>query len=390
MSNAFLLPVLQDGMPANVSGMTILPIALRPIECQLPRSRSEMVSQRLLRSVKERHEFILGEVVKAYLDTGQAVGSRVLSERGDLGLSPASIRNAMADLERMGLLCSPHTSAGRKPTDTGLRYFVDSLMVVDSNLHDRLAASVSSHLHPERDINQVLQQATDELASLTQFAGLVSVHEPDFRRIEKIELVPISTEQILAVIVSNKGEVQNRLVRRDAQLSDNRLAEISRDLSELLSDCALDEARIRLAREINHDRLRIRQLLEELKQWAENPTEGKSDLIFSGQSQLLKMPEFGVIETVRSLFMAFEEKEELLKLVEQVEQSEHGVKVFIGHEHALVDMDEVSVVLSRFEGEGRILGTLGVIGPKRMHYDRVLPIVDCTARWVTRVLGGNR
>ncbi len=340
--------------------------------------------------MKARHEFILGEVVKAYLDTGQAVGSRVLSERGDVGLSPASIRNAMADLERMGLLCSPHTSAGRKPTDTGLRYFVDSLMVVDTDLRDRLSASVSDYPHSERDVNQVLQQATDELASLTSFAGLVSVHEPDFRRIEKIELVPISSEQILAVIVSNKGEIQNRLVRRDAQLGDDRLSEISRNLSEMLSHCSLEEARSRLVREIDYDRLRIRQLLEELKQWTENPKEGKSDLILSGQSQLLKMPEFGVIETVRSLFTAFEEKEELLKLVEQVEQSERGVKVFIGHEHALVDMDEVSVVLSRFESEGRVLGTLGVIGPKRMHYDRVLPIVDCTARWVSRVLGGNR
>jgi len=340
--------------------------------------------------LKERHEFILGEVVKAYLDTGQAVGSRALSERGDLGLSPASIRNAMADLERMGLLCAPHTSAGRKPTDFGLRYFVDSLMVVDSDLRDRLSSSVNDHLQPQRDISQVLQQATEELANLTRFAGLVSVHEPDFRRIEKIELVPISSEQILAVIVSNEGEVQNRLFRRDSQLSDDRLVEISRDLSEFLSDCSLDEARIRLASEIDHDRLRIRQLLEELKQWAENPTKGKGDLILSGQSQLLKMPEFGVIETVRSLFEAFEEKEELLKLVEQVEQSEHGVKVFIGHEHALVDMDEVSVVLSRFEGEGRVFGTLGVIGPKRMHYDQVLPIVDCTARWVSQVLGGNR
>ncbi|MCF7821216.1 MAG: heat-inducible transcriptional repressor HrcA [Mariprofundaceae bacterium] len=340
--------------------------------------------------MKERHEFILGEVVKAYLDTGQAVGSRALSERGDLELSPASIRNAMADLERMGLLCSPHTSAGRKPTDSGLRYFVDSLMVVDANLHNHLSASISSHLNLKRDINQVLQQATDELVSLTRFAGLVSVHEPDFSRIEKIELVPISTEQILAVIVSSEGKVQNRLVRRDAQLSDGRLSEISRSLSELLSHCSLEEARERLIREIDHDRLRIRQLLEELKQWAENPTKGKSDLIFSGQSQLLKMPEFGVIETVRSLFTAFEEKEDLLKLVEQVEQSEHGVKVFIGHEHALIDMDEVSVVLSRYEGEGRVLGTLGVIGPKRMHYERVLPIVDCTARWVSRVLGGNR
>jgi len=339
--------------------------------------------------MKERHEYILGEVVKAYLDTGKTVGSRMLSEQMKLGLSPASIRNAMADLERMGLLCSPHTSAGRKPTDDGIRYFVDSLMTVDSELEKRLTASAESNLSSSIDINQVLLQATEELTSLTHFAGLVSVHEPDFMRIKKIELVPISSEQILAVIISNEGEVQNRLVRRADSMSDEKLHEVSQQLSELLSQCNLQQARERLSIEIDQDRLKIRQLLEELKQWTENPIEGKSELILSGQSQLLKMPEFGVIETVRSLFAAFEEKEELLKLVKEVERSEHGVKVFIGHEHALVDMEEVSVVLSRYEGEGRVLGTLGVIGPKRMHYDRVLPIVDCTARWVSRMLGGK-
>lgn len=339
--------------------------------------------------MKERHEYILGEVVKAYLDTGKTVGSRMLSEQMELGLSPASIRNAMADLERMGLLCSPHTSAGRKPTDDGIRYFVDSLMTVDSELEKRLTASSASNLCPGAELNRVLQQATEELTSLTHFAGLVSVHEPDFMRIKKIELVPISSEQVLAVIISNEGEVQNRLVRRADSMSDEKLHEISGQLSELLSQCDLQQARERLSIEIDQDRLKIRQLLEELKQWTENPTEGKSELILSGQSQLLKMPEFGVIETVRSLFTAFEEKEDLLKLVKEVERSEHGVKVFIGHEHALVDMEEVSVVLSRYEGEGRVLGTLGVIGPKRMHYDRVLPIVDCTARWVSRMLGGK-
>lgn len=340
--------------------------------------------------MKERHEYILGEVVKAYLDTGKTVGSRMLSEQGEIGLSPASIRNAMADLERMGLLCSPHTSAGRKPTDDGIRYFVDSLMTVDSELEKRLIASAESNLHSGVELNKVLQQATEELTSLTRFAGLVSVHEPDFKRIKNIELVPISSEQILAVIISSEGEVQNRLVRRTDTMSDDKLHEISSQISALLSQCDLKEARERLAREIHQDRLKIRQLLEELKQWTENPTEGKTDLIFSGQSQLLKMPEFGVIETVRSLFAVFEEKEDLLKLVKEVERSEHGVKVFIGQEHALVDMEEVSVVLSRYEGEGRMLGTLGVIGPKCMQYDRVLPIVDCTARWVSKMLGGSR
>jgi len=344
--------------------------------------------------LKERHELILGEVVKAYLDTGLAVGSRMLSEHRDIGLSPASVRNAMADLERMGLLCSPHTSAGRKPTDDGLRYFVDSLMVVDRELEQRLASTIDLNPNSGRDVQKVLQQATTELASLTQFAGLVSVHEPDFKRIKKIELVPISSEQVLAIIISSEGEIQNRLIPRFEGLSDDRLHEISTQLSEMLTQCDLDQARERLLREIQQDRLKIKALLEELKQWADNPTEGKTDLILSGQSQLLSMPEFEVIETVRSLYTAFEEKEELLKLVEQVERSEKGVKVFIGHEHALVNMDEVSVVLSRYEAEGRVLGTLGVIGPRRMHYDRVLPVVDCTARWVSQMLGrdsgGNR
>jgi len=339
--------------------------------------------------LKQRHELILGEVVKAYLDTGSAVGSRMLSENHEIGLSPASIRNAMADLEKMGLLYAPHTSAGRKPTDSGLRYFVDSLMVVDSDLEQRLAATAGLKDGAGADIQRVLQQATSELASLTHFAGLVSVHEPDFSRISKVELVPISSEQILAVIVSADGKIQNRLIRRDRTISDIRLHQISQQLTEMLTRCDLKQARERLEKEIAEDRLKIRELLEELKQWTENPTERKSDLILSGQTQLLKMPEFGVIETVRSLFTAFEEKEELLKLVEQVERSESGVKVFIGHEHALVDMEEVSVVLSRFEDQGRVLGTLGVIGPKRMHYEKVLPIVDCTARWVSRVLSGN-
>jgi len=339
--------------------------------------------------LKQRHELILGEVVKAYLDTGGAVGSKMLAENREIGLSPASIRNAMADLEQMGLLYAPHTSAGRKPTDSGLRYFVDSLMVVDHDLEKRLSNAAALKADAGADLQRVLKRATTELASLTHFAGLVSVHEPDFRHISRIELVPISSEQILVVIVSSGGEIQNRLIRRDRNISDIRLHEISRILTEMLSSCDLQQARERLEKEITADRLKIRELLEQLKQWTENPTEGKSNLMLSGQTQLLQMPEFGVIDTVRSLFTAFEEKEELLRLVEQVEHSESGVKVFIGHEHALVDMEEVSVVLSRFEGEGRVLGTLGVIGPKRMHYEKVLPIVDCTARWVSRVLGGN-
>ncbi len=338
--------------------------------------------------MKDRHEHILGEVVRAYLGTGLPVGSRRLADQRELGLSPASIRNVMAELEKLGMLASPHTSAGRVPTDTGLRYFVDSLMAVDANMNQTLEQKVSGHLSGVSERNALLKRATDDLASLTHFAGMVWVHEQGFNRINRIELVPVSSEKVLAVIVTDGGEVQNRLIARPRDSSEAQLHEISQRLNELLSGCDLEEVRVRLQHEMESDRLQIRHLLEDLKRWADAPTEGQGDMFVSGQRQLLEMPEFAVVETIRSLMTAIEEKEQLLHLVKQVESEESGVKVFIGSEHALVNMEQISVVLSRYEGPSNIVGTLGVIGPRRMHYERVMPIVDCTAKWVSRMLTG--
>lgn len=338
--------------------------------------------------MKQRHEQILGEIVRAYLHSGRPVGSRMLAEKGGIELSPASIRNVMAELERLGYLYAPHTSAGRLPTDAGLRYFVDTLMVVDPSMRQHLEHALADRLRDLDDRNKLLQRASDELANLTHFAGLVYVHERTFHAIRKIELVPVTRERVLAVIITDTGEVQNRLVSRPPGSSDQDLHEIASRLNELLHDCDLDEARRRLRRAMELDRQRIRVLLEDLKRWAESPTEDVDNLYIRGQGQLLEMPEFEVIETVRSLLSAFEEKKHLLQLIEQVEREGNGVKVFIGSEHALVNMEEVSVVLSRYQGEGNLIGTLGVIGPRRMHYERVLPIVDCTAKWVSRMLGG--
>jgi|UPI00037075B7 heat-inducible transcriptional repressor len=342
----------------------------------------------------ERHEHILAEVVRAYLDTGQPVGSRSLSEQGGLGLSPASIRSVMADLERQGLLAAPHTSAGRVPTDTGLRYFVDTLMTVDQGMNKQLERSVAGHLSQASERNNILQRATDELASLTHFAGMVWVHEQKVHRINRIELVPVSSEKVLAVIVSDSGEVQNRLIARPGHMDhepmdEEQLRSVSAKLNELLGGCNLEQVRQRLQQAMDSDRLKIRHLLQDLKQWADAPIEGQTDMFVSGQRQLLEMPEFTVLDTIRSLMSAIEEREQLLHLVAQVESGESGVKVFIGSEHALVHMEQVSVVLSRYEGSASVVGTLGVIGPRRMHYERVMPIVDCTARWVSRMLGGK-
>ncbi|HXH65123.1 MAG TPA: heat-inducible transcriptional repressor HrcA [Mariprofundaceae bacterium] len=339
--------------------------------------------------MKQRHEYILGEVVKAYLDTGLPVGSRLVSEQGGTDLSPATIRNVMNDLERAGLLYSPHTSAGRVPTDTGLRYFVDSLMVVDSDIHARLDAEVAQSLAGAADTKGVLRRASDELASLTHFAGLVTVHEKRIRQVRSISLIPVSSERILAVIVSDAGEVQNRLLVRPPRMDDAALALASGQLNDLLHDCSLAEMRRRLIREMEADRLKVRELIEALKNWAEAAETEEPEIFVRGQPQLLEFPEIGMLDTVRSLMAAFEEKEHLLDLVNEVERTETGVKIFIGREHALVNMEQISMVLARYRGAENVVGTLGVIGPRRMHYDRVLPIVDCTARWVSRVLGGQ-
>lgn len=339
--------------------------------------------------MKERYDIILSEVVRGYLNSGQPVGSRTLAEQGELGLSPASIRNVMSDLERMGMLYSPHTSAGRVPTDSGLRYFIDSLMVIDDNLRDHFEQAVAKDLMPANDIDRVLHKTSDELANLTHFTGLVSVHEPGFARIQKIELVPVSTDQVLAVIISDQNEVQNRLLPRQSDISDAKLAEVTCRLNEMLHDCDLAQVRARLRREMETDRLRIRKLLDGLMRWAETPESSQTELFVSGQRHLLEVPELSVIETVRSLLTTFEEKEVLIRLIQEVEHSQSGVKVFIGSEHALVDMEEISVVLASYQGPGQVMGTLGVIGPKRMHYERVMPIVDCTARWVSHMFGGR-
>ncbi len=337
--------------------------------------------------MKERHEQILGEVVRAYLDAGQPVGSRTVAEHRGVDLSPASVRNVMADLERQGLLYSPHTSAGRVPTDAGLRYFVDALMIMDTDAQQSVKQLVSGCLNHKEGQHHLLQHATDELANLTHFAGLVWVYEQHIHKIHKLELVPVSSERLLAVIITDSGEVQNRLISRPEGIGEDELRRISIRLNALLCDCDLNEARRRLRYEMASDRMHIGRLLEDLKRWTESPIKDQADMFVSGQRQLLEIPEFSVIDTVRSLLAAFEEKEQLLHLVEQVERGGRGVRVFIGSEHALVDMEQVSMVFSRYEGPMNAVGTLGVIGPKCMQYERVVPIVDCTAKWVSRMLG---
>ncbi len=335
-----------------------------------------------------RHNKILTWVIRLYLQTGEPVGSGTVSARCGLNLSPASIRKGMSHLEELGMLYAPHTSAGRAPTDLGLRYFVDVLMTAGESVDCRIEQTMDERISATAGVHEMIHRMSRRLARLTHFAGLGTIRGRGFESISKVELISVSAQQILAIIISNHGDVHHQLLVREPSMSDARLAEIAYFLSELLADCSLNEARLRLRHEMEVDRLRIRRLIRSLTRWAEESNRNNAELFVSGQKQLLDIPELGVIDTVRSLLAAFEDKKVLMRLIEQVEQ-ENGVQVFIGSEHALLHMEQVSVVLARYQGAGQLYGTLGVIGPKRMPYERVLPLVDYTARRVSAMLGGS-
>ncbi|MDQ6961471.1 MAG: heat-inducible transcriptional repressor HrcA [Mariprofundaceae bacterium] len=338
--------------------------------------------------MKERHELILGQVIQAYLETGKAIGSKSIAEECSLQLSSASIRNAMSDLECMGLLCSPHTSAGRVPTDHGLRYFVDSLMQLDANMEAQVQQSMSDDGIDSGVMQQTLKRVSSELANITQFTGMVSLHEELYQDIQSIDLLAVSSQQILAVLMTTGGEIQNRLIPIDHRMSTIELQQLSAQLTQKLAHYSLAEIRQQLQHDLEIDRQQVHDVLEGLLDAVDQP-KSKSDVMISGQRHLLDIPELSVMDTVRSMFKTFDDKDTLIHIIEQVEQDHSGVRVFIGSEHALVDMEEISMVLSPYEHHGKIIGTLGVIGPKRMAYDKVVPIVNCTANWVSRILGGK-
>lgn len=339
--------------------------------------------------LNERLDRVLALLVKAYLKSGQPVGSRYLAETGGLGLSAASIRNAMHTLEKLGYLYSQHTSAGRIPTDKGLRRFVDVLMEIDEADRWRVERRVSEDLSKVEGEEELILTVGEELARLSRYAGLVAFKESGALQIRRIELLPVSSEQLLAVIITEDGRTQNKLLKRPRSCTDDNFAMLSHELTRLVTDHGLAEAKARLLCEMVDTRHRMRGLINELIEWAEASLRPKADVVVRGQRQLLDVPELTVIDTLRSLLTAFEEKVALLDLIAEMEHEERGVKAFIGSEHALVNMEQVSFVLARFQVPGRMRGSVGVIGPRRMAYHRVIPLVAITARCISRRLGGG-
>jgi heat-inducible transcriptional repressor len=343
-------------------------------------------------AMDRRSRDIFREIVQSYLDTGEPVGSRTISRRG-VALSPASIRNIMSDLAEMGLIDSPHTSAGRVPTHAGLRMFVDSLLQLGEpgeddkrNIESRLAGS-------GRRMENVLGEASEILSGLVGGAGLVSTPAAD-APIRHVEFVRISNEQALAVIVAESGEVENRVLALPPGLPASALIEAGNYLNARMKGRTLTEARAAVLEEVGSRRALLDQtasrLVEDgLAQWGgEDPGRGRS-LIVRGRSRLLEDPNAAEdLNRVRDLFAELERSENLLNVLDTAREAD-GVRLFIGSENPLFSLSGSAMIVAPYmNAERKIVGALGVIGPTRLNYARVIPMVDYTAQVVGRILGG--
>jgi heat-inducible transcriptional repressor len=341
----------------------------------------------------ERPREVFRHLVEAFLTSGEPVGSRTLSQRLPLALSPASIRNVMADLESMGLLYAPHTSAGRAPTEKGLRLFVDGLLEVGELAPDERASIESRMSGSGRRLEDVLVQATSLLSGLSNCAGLVVSSKQD-AVLKHIEFTQIAPGKALVVMVSEDGQVENRLIDTPKGLPASALSEASNYLNARLRGRTLDTARVEVLEELDGERAELDELTKKIV--AEGlatlsmPTGNRDDkvLIVRGTSHLLDTVEARAdIDRVRTLFEEIERKAELISLLELAKDGD-GVRIFIGAENRLFSLSGSSIVAAPYaNSQGKIVGVIGVLGPTRLNYGRIIPMVDHTAKVVGRLLG---
>lgn len=334
-----------------------------------------------------RAKKVLHAVVSEYLATGEAVGSQTVAQRYGLAVSPATVRTVMGELEDLGMLRHPHTSAGRIPTDRGLRYYVDTLLRVRS-LSVPEKEEIREKLAPGSDPQDIMQRVARVLRELSHLAVVVQAPRPESDAVSHLEFVRLRDDQLLAVIASQSGQIQNRLIPIDFPLAPGDLDRVNNYLNSLVSGLTLDQMRTRLMREIQNEReLSARdpvlaQALRLAVAVAPAAAHG-GDILLDGQSSLLTAtPD---LDRARRVLRTLEEKDQIVKLLDRTLNAP-GICVFIGAEANLADLTEISVVAASYGGEDRPLGTIGVIGPSRMSYSKVIPLVDFTAEVITEAL----
>lgn len=331
-----------------------------------------------------RAKKVLHAVVTEYLGSGEAVGSKTITRRYNFDVSPATVRSVMGELEELGLLRHPHASAGRVPTERGLRYYVDSLLRV-RGLSGAEKEGIQNHFVGASDVGDVVERARDVLREMSHLTVVVQAPRIDSDTISHLEFVKLREDQLLAVIATSAGNVQNKAVQIDFSLESGELERINNYLRELVAGRTLAEIRARVAAELEDERTRHDQVKARALGLASVavPEHHRASLIVDGQSNILSVAES--VDGARTLLRALEEKEFILKLLDRTLQAP-GICVFIGAEANLADLTDVSVVTAPYGEENRPVGTIGVIGPSRINYAKVISLVDFTADVITKAL----
>ena len=339
-----------------------------------------------------RAELLLKTLIERYIADGQPVGSRTLARHAALDLSPATIRNVMVDLEELGLVRSPHTSAGRVPTQKGYRLFVDSLLKIRP-LDAAELRKLQGELSANQDPQQLMENASHLLSEVSKLAGLVLVPRREEQlAFRHLDFVSLSSRKLLVILVTQDGHVDNRIIATERDYSPSELVEAANYFNASYSGMLLADVKTALLKEMQQataDMQRFMNLAVEMASKAFANEKGEVDgLVVSGESNLMDVPDLGDVKKLRRLFDAFQAKRDLLHLLDQ-SMRVNGVKIFIGSESGYAALEDCSVVTATYAVDQQVVGTLGVIGPTRMPYEHIIPIVDITARLLSAALSGQ-
>ena len=343
-----------------------------------------------IREIGEREQQIFRLLVQQYIDDGNPVGSRTLSKMPGVNVSAASVRNVMGDLEELGLLAAPHTSAGRVPTSDGFRLFVDTMLKVQPMVEGDVG-ELKARLTADQDETSLLKHATDYLSGFTNMAGVVTLRKRTATIFRQIEFLPLSEQRVLVILVVNEKNVQNRILTLDRDYKTEELQEIANYLNNKYAGRALEELGDLVRTDLQKTRESMNQQMEQMIKMAGrvfDNEEKEEDVIVAGQTNLMNFSELSDVESLRDLFEAFNQKRDMYHVLERCISAE-GVQIFIGQESGYNVLDMCSLVTSPYEVDGDVVGILGVVGPTRMAYDRVVPVVDVTSKLLSAALNSN-
>jgi len=335
-----------------------------------------------IREIGEREQQIFRLLVQQYIDDGNPVGSRTLSKMPGVNVSAASVRNVMGDLEDLGLLSAPHASAGRVPTSDGFRLFVDTMLQVQP-MGEEDCGELKSRLTADQNEKALLKHATNYLSGFTNMAGVVTLPKRMATVFRQIEFLPLSEKRVLMILVVNEKNVQNRILSLDRDYKAEELQEIANYLNNKYSGRRLEELRDLVRTDLQQTRESMNRHMEQMIKVAgrvfDNDEIEDEDVIVAGQTNLMNFSELSDVESLRDLFEAFNQKRDIYHVLENCINAE-GVQIFIGQESGYNVLDMCSLVTSSYEVDGEVVGILGVVGPTRMAYDRVVPVVDVTSK----------